>query len=112
LICGNPPRKELRGTYKKVMAFDLCLWLDSMCPAVYNGGMKLRTTPARYKIGEAHERLVAALRKNLSNTHVIYTETDVIRLAVEELWKRANPGKTLPKEILAFHKTYHSDGGL
>jgi len=94
------------------MGFDLCLWLDSMCPAVYNGGMKPRTTPARYKIGEAHERLVAALRKDLSNTHIIYTETDVIRLAVEELWKRANPEKTLPKNIMAFHKTYHSDSGL
>jgi len=86
--------------------------LDSMYTVAYNGGMKLRTKPARYKIGEAHERLVAALRKDLSNTHVVYNETDVVRLAVEELWKRANPGKTLPKDIMAFHKTYHSDSGV
>jgi hypothetical protein len=83
-----------------------------MYPVAYNGGMKQRTKPARYQIGEAHERLVAALQKDLNNTPVVYSETDVVRLAVEELWKRANPGKTLPKEIMAFHKTYYSDSGL
>lgn len=74
--------------------------------------MRIRTTPARYKLGKPHEKLAASLVKSLSNTMVAYNETDIIRISLEEFWKRANIGKPLPADVLAVHKMYHSDAGL
>lgn len=77
---------------------------------VYNKNM--RTTEARYKVGKPYEKLIDDLKMSLSNTLVTYNDTDVVRRALEELWKRANPGKELPMEVRLIRKVYYSDDGL
>lgn len=72
----------------------------------------MTTVPKRYKVGKPHEKLVADLRKQLSNTLVHYKEVDVVRLALEEFWKRANPKKELPRDVAMVHKIYYSDNEL
>ena len=72
---------------------------------------RIRNTPARYKIGKAHEALLPEIQAKLNNTLVSYNETEIVRLAIEELWKRAT--KTpLPQSIMDFHKVYNSDDNL
>lgn len=77
---------------------------------LYTKGM--RTIDARYKVGKPYETLIADLKISLSNTLVAYNDTDVVRLAIEELWKRANPEKKLPIEVRLIRKAYYSDDGL
>jgi len=73
---------------------------------------RIRNTPARPKIGKAHEELIHEIQAELNNTLVTYNSTDIVRLALEELWKRAKKTDKLPKAIMALHKVYQDDSGL
>jgi hypothetical protein len=73
---------------------------------------RIRNTPARPKIGKAHEELIPEIQAELNNTLVTYNSTDIVRLALEELWKRAKKTDKLPKAVMAFHKVYQDDSGL
>ena len=71
-----------------------------------------RKTEARYKIGKAHETLIPDIQNAINKNLGVYDETAVVRLALEELWKRATKKKTLPSIVMKFHKVYNSDDGL
>ena len=73
---------------------------------------RIRNTPARYKIGKAHEALIPEIQAALNNTLVKYDETAVVRLALEEFWKRATKSKNLPASVMAFHKIFQNDNDL
>ena len=73
---------------------------------------RIRNTPARYKIGKAHEALIPEIQAALNNTLVKYDETAVVRIALEELWKRATKNKNLPASVMAFHKIFQNDNDL
>ena len=73
---------------------------------------RIRNTPARYKIGKAHEALIPEIQAALNNTLVTYDETAVVRLALEEFWKRATKNKNLPASVMAFHKIFQNDNDL
>ena len=73
---------------------------------------RIRNTPARYKIGKAHEALIPEIQAALNNTLVKYDETAVVRIALEELWKRATKNKNLPASVMAFHKIFQNDNNL
>lgn len=73
---------------------------------------RIRNTPARYKIGKAHEALIPEIQAALNNTLVKYDETAVVRLALEEFWKRATKNKNLPASVMAFHKIFQNDNNL
>jgi predicted solute-binding protein len=73
---------------------------------------RIRNTPARYEIGKAHETLIPEIQAAINNTMVSYNETEIVRLALEEFWKRATKKKRLPNVVMKFHKIYNSDDGL
>ena len=73
---------------------------------------RIRNTPARPKIGKAHEALISDIQAALNNTLVKYNDTDIVRLALEELWKRATKRKNLPASIVEFHKIFQNDNNL
>lgn len=74
--------------------------------------MKLRKVNARYEIGKAHEALIPPCQEAINNSMVKYNETDIIRLALEELWKRATGKKNLPADVMQSHKLYINDNDL
>ena len=73
---------------------------------------RIRNTPARPKIGKAHEALIPEIQAALNNKLVKYNDTDIVRLALEELWKRATKSKNLPASIMEFHKIFQNDNNL
>jgi len=73
---------------------------------------RIRNTPARPKIGKAHEALIPEIQAALNNSLVKYNDTDIVRLALEELWKRATKNNNLPVSVMAFHKIFQNDNNL
>jgi len=68
------------------------------------------TQSYRPNIGEAHEVLVNQLTGRFNNGALSsFRDIDIVRRAIEELWKKAHPGQELPAEVKRLHKNYYAD---
>lgn len=68
--------------------------------------------PYRPNIGGAYEKIVLRMTNsfNLSAKPMYkYRDIHIVRMALEELFKRMFPGEELPPDVMKIHKRFYAD---
>lgn len=68
--------------------------------------------PYRPNIGEPYKKIVLKMTNHFNKTAMPmyhYRDIHIVRMALEDLYKRMFPGEDLPPDVLKLHKRFYAD---